>query len=148
MKLLLSDEVTAYMQNHAEETYPNECCGFFFGEGGEERIVTHIQRVTNAKEGDQRRRFRIDPKDYQEAEAYADENDLSFLGIYHSHPDHPAEPSEHDRKVAMPFFSYIILSVQGGETADIRSWRLNDERLFEEEQVETQQLINDKPVNR
>ncbi len=142
MKLLLKDEVTVYMQNHAEEIYPNECCGFFFGEDGEERVVSHVQRVTNAKEGDQRRRFRIDPQDYRKAEAYADENGLDFLGIYHSHPDHPAEPSEHDRKAAMPFFSYIIISVQDGKAADIRSWRLNNERRFGEEPLETQPLIN------
>ena len=146
MKLIRSDEITDYIQNHVEETYPDECCGFFFGEDGEERIVTYVQRVANAKEGDQRRRFRIDPKDYRKAEAYADENGLDFLGIYHSHPDHPAEPSEHDRKVAMPFFSYIILSVQNGRTADIRSWRLNDERQFEEEPVEARQLVDDKHV--
>lgn len=126
------------MLKHAEADYPNECCGFFFGsDNGERREISIARSVSNAKEGDQRRRFRIDPADYREAERYALKNDLDLLGVYHSHPDHPAEPSEHDRKVAMPFFSYIIISVQEGKAADTRSWQLNDERQFDEELIET-----------
>lgn len=133
MSLKLETKVLQNLKSHAEEDYPNECCGFLFGEDGEERRITVSQRTENKSAGNQRRRFQIDPKAYREAEHFAEENDLDFLGIYHSHPDHPAEPSEHDRAVAMPFFSYIIISVQNGETGVIRSWRLNEERQFDEE---------------
>src|SRR5690349_20753444 len=96
----------------ATATYPDECCGFFFGsETGELRLVEDACAVVNSKEGDKRRRFVISPKDYMDAEKYPLENNLAFLGIYHSHPEHPAIPSEHDRKAAQPYFSYIILSV-------------------------------------
>ncbi len=134
------------MQEHAEEYYPNECCGFFYGTDGEVRKITQAHRVTNAKEGDQRRRFQIDPKDYQEAERYAINHDLDLLGVYHSHPDHPAEPSEHDRKVAMPVFSYIIISVQDGEATATRSWQLNNDRQFEEESTETKTLTETEKI--
>lgn len=133
MTLILKNKVLENLKTHAEEDYPNECCGFLFGEDGEKRRVTISQRTENRSEGNQRRRFVIDPKAYRDAEQFADENNLDFLGIYHSHPDHPAEPSEHDRAVAMPYFSYVIISVQKGETDVIRSWRLNDERRFDEE---------------
>jgi proteasome lid subunit RPN8/RPN11 len=122
-------------------TFPDECCGFFFGkETLEERILTHIQVVDNAKEGDKRRRFEISPKDYLRAEQWADDNQLQLLGVYHSHPNHPAIPSEQDRLAAQPYFSYIILSIKEGAFDHLRSWRLNDEFQFEEEK--TQQLIN------
>lgn len=125
------------MHEHAEADYPNECCGFFYGQvDGDQRTVRVVQEVNNAKEGDQRRRFQIDPRDYQRAEKYAIDHDLDLLGVYHSHPDHPAEPSEHDRKVAMPYFSYIIISVQDGKTVTTRSWRLNEKQQFDEEPVE------------
>jgi proteasome lid subunit RPN8/RPN11 len=125
--LLLSD---------ARLTYPDECCGFFFGtESGENRTVTHIMVVDNSKEGDKRRRFAISPKDYLRAERYADEHRVQLLGVYHSHPDHPAVPSEHDRVAAQPYFSYVIVSVVQRQVADIRSWVLNDQIQFEEEQV-------------
>ena len=121
----------------AESTFPDECCGFLFGkEVGEERYITAALFVDNAKEGDKRRRFAIAPKDYIAAEKFADENDLTLLGIYHSHPNHPAIPSEHDRVAAQPFFSYLILSVYDRKFQQQRSWLLNDENQFEEEPVE------------
>ncbi|MCW9708010.1 M67 family metallopeptidase [Fodinibius salsisoli] len=141
MALTISKEALSIINEHAEADYPNECCGFFYGlaDGGQ-RQVRVIQKVKNAKEGDQRRRFQIDPQDYQKAEKYAIDNDLDLLGVYHSHPDHPAKPSEHDRKVAMPYFSYIIVSVQDGKAVTVRSWRLNESQQFDEEPIETHEF--------
>lgn len=138
MKLTVPEKTLENMHNHAEGDYPDECCGFFFGFADEDhRQVKYTTEVKNAKEGDQRRRFQIDSRDYQQAEQYAANHDLDLLGVYHSHPDHPAEPSEHDRKVAMPYFSYIIISVREGKATETRSWRLNEDRQFDEEQIET-----------
>ena len=129
------------MYQHAESDYPNECCGFFYGRAdSNQRHVHLVQEVENVKEGDQRRRFQIDPLDYQKAEKYAIDHDLDLLGVYHSHPDHPAEPSEHDRKVAMPYFSYIIISVQNGKADTSRSWRLNKNQQFDEELIEVKEF--------
>lgn len=141
MKITLDQKAASEMKAHAEATYPFECCGFFFGEDAEERKVSHILRVENSKEGDQRRRFEIAPEDYRKAEAYAEELELDLLGVYHSHPDHPAEPSEHDRSVALPFFSYIILSVQDGKSEALRSWQLNEDRKFKEEPLEILETV-------
>jgi proteasome lid subunit RPN8/RPN11 len=122
------------MLQDAVNTFPDECCGFFFGrEEGEGRLITDVQVVHNAKEGDKRRRYEVAPRDYLKAEAYADEKGLSLLGVYHSHPNHPALPSETDRLAAQPFFSYIIISVLEGRVDAIRSWQLNDQEQFEEE---------------
>lgn len=140
MELKISEEALNYMLEHAEVDYPNECCGFFYGrDNGDTRSVTLARQVKNSKEGDQSERFEIDPEDYRSAEKFALDHDLDLLGVYHSHPDHPAEPSEHDREVAMPWFSYIIISVQKGSAAGTRSWQLNEKRQFEEESVETKE---------
>lgn len=127
-KLLLEDAVNAF---------PDECCGFLLGtiDEDDQRLVTEIIVVNNAKEGDKRRRFAIAPLDYLKAEAYAENKQLQLLGIYHSHPNHPAVPSEHDRVAAQPFFSYIIVSVLEKIPGALRSWRLNDAEQFEEEEV-------------
>lgn len=124
-----------HMREHAKRAFPNECCGFFYGKDGEVRDVQIAEEVTNIKQGDQRRRFQIDPQDYMKAEHYALKNGLDLLGIYHSHPLHPAIPSEHDRVVAMPWFSYIIVSVTEDRIDAIRSWQLNNERQFKEEKI-------------
>jgi proteasome lid subunit RPN8/RPN11 len=131
------------MEKDARAGFPNECCGFMLGNEDQQgnRIITDILIVNNAKEGDKRRRFVISGTDYLEAEAYSEKSGLAMLGIYHSHPGHPAIPSEHDRVAAQPFFSYLILSITDRRIDAIRSWRLNDESQFEEEEVKSFQLI-------
>ncbi|MEO6671669.1 MAG: M67 family metallopeptidase [Ferruginibacter sp.] len=119
-----------------KNNFPDECCGFMFGkEEGETRTIARSLPVLNSKEGDKRRRFEISPMDYMNAERYADENSLLLLGIYHSHPNHPSIPSEHDRVAAQVYFSYVIISIQEREFNTIQSWRLNESSQFEEEQI-------------
>jgi len=125
----------AGMKTHALKTFPDECCGFLYGteQGDGNRMITKILEVNNSKTGDKKRRFEISGKDYMLGEKFALENDLLLLGIYHSHPKHPAIPSEHDRIAALPYFSYVILSVNPDNIDHIRSWQLNEVSQFEEE---------------
>lgn len=127
------------MNKDGLNSFPDECCGFFFGEEDSvgNRRITDVLVVNNAKEGDKRRRFEISAKDYLKGEQFALEKGLQFLGVYHSHPNHPAIPSEHDRIAAQPYFSYIIISVLSNQTTHMRSWRLNDSFQFEEEAINT-----------
>ncbi len=140
--LILHDKAMEEITADAVVAFPEECCGFFFGEDDhDERIVLTTLAVNNAKQGDKRRRFEITPQDYLKAERFAEQSGLQLLGVYHSHPNHPAVPSEHDRVAAQPYFSYIIISVLNKEWADTRSWRLNDEQQFEEETISAYQFI-------
>lgn len=131
------------MIKDAINSFPDECCGFFYGEedSAGNRIVTEVLVVNNAKQGDKRRRYEISPRDYIKGEQYAVERNLQFLGVYHSHPNHPAIPSEQDRMAAQPYFSYIIISVFDREATHLRSWRLNDSLQFEEEKTSIQESI-------
>ena len=112
---------------HAMEDFPNECCGFLYGNEQGGRIIERYVPVSNAREGDQRRRFTIDPMDYLRAERQAAEWGTTLVGVYHSHPLHPAIASEHDLAQAMPWFSYVIVSVFQEEVREIRSWRLAED---------------------
>lgn len=137
--------VNKKMLDDAINAYPDECCGFLFGtEENEERVISDILVVNNSKEGDKKRSFEISPKDYLKAERYAEQNNFLLLGVYHSHPDHPAIPSEHDRISAQPYFSYVIVSVLKGTETKVSSWGLNDECQFEEEKLSIQVLFNHK----
>ena len=135
MKLEISHKVKTYLKQHAEDIYPNECCGFLYGQDGEIRTIALALKVKNSKKGDQKKRFEISPTDYLSAEKYALENDTSLLGIYHSHPDHPAIPSRHDFKRAVPYFSYVILSVRNGKFQKTTSWQLDDDGYFKREKI-------------
>ena len=59
---------------------------------------------------------------------------LAVVGFYHSHPDHPARPSDYDHRHAWPWYSYLILEVRAGVDGELRAWRLTEDRArFEEE---------------
>jgi proteasome lid subunit RPN8/RPN11 len=135
-RINLTPEVENAVRQHAAEAFPNECCGFLYGNELNGRLLSQAVPANNSKDGDQRRRFEISPLDYLRAEQYAEANNTELLGIYHSHPNHPAIASEHDLAVAMPYFSYVIVSVFENETREIKSWKLLDyERKFIEEKV-------------
>lgn len=132
------------METDARNAYPDECCGFMYGAEAADgnRDVTVAVPVHNSATENRKRRFEVSAKDYMQAERYAIDNNLQLLGVYHSHPNHPAIPSEHDRVAAQPWFSYVIISVIDGQVDHSRSWRLNDNNQFEEETIGTHAGIN------
>jgi proteasome lid subunit RPN8/RPN11 len=119
--------------------YPNECCGVIYGiERGNERHVTLLEPVANVFDEQERyHRFSISGEQLMRAERTAGERGELVLGFYHSHPDHPARPSEYDRTHAWPFYSYVIVAVAKGEPADMTSWQLNDQT----EQFDPQAIV-------
>jgi proteasome lid subunit RPN8/RPN11 len=125
------------IHDHAKETYPEECSGVIVGmDTGEMKVVVGVWRAENTHEEERSRRFLIDPLIYMKLEQQANERDMDVLGIYHSHPDHPAEPSEYDREHAWPNFSYIIASVSSEQVEDMRSWVLKEDRSgYDEEPI-------------
>ena len=131
--LSITPEVAEAIRHHGAETYPNECCGAVYGSDG---VVIATFALPNTTEEGPRRRFLVRPQDYRAAELRASELGGELLGFYHSHPDHPARPSQYDLDHAWPFFSYIIVSVRGGQPEDMTSWRLRDDRsTFDEEEL-------------
>jgi len=133
MALRLGDGVTEAIRAHGVETYPNECCGALIGRDG---VVFATYALPNTTEEGPRRRFLVRPEDYREAEKRASEAGGELLGFYHSHPDHPARPSQYDLDHAWPFFSYVIVSVRAGVSEDMTSWRLREDRsVFDPEDL-------------
>ena len=131
--LSLGPGVDAAIRAHGVETYPNECCGALIGRDGH---VTSTYALPNTTEEGPRRRFLVRPSDYREAEKRASQTGGELLGFYHSHPDHPARPSQYDLDHAWPFFSYIIVSVRAGVSEVMTSWRLREDRsAFDPEEL-------------
>lgn len=81
-------------------------------------------------------RYWIDPTDLLRIQHEARDQGLEIIGIYHSHPDHPAVPSDCDRRLAWPVYSYVIAAVHRGHLRDLQSWRLQDPPLFESEVIQ------------
>lgn len=133
MSTSIDKDILTDIKTHLESAYPNEACGFLLGtQFQKKRSITHLIQVDNQSTENQRRRFVIDPLDYLKAERFATKEGLFLLGIYHSHPDHPAVPSIHDLEFAQPFFSYFIHAITHGQMTDTRSYRLLDGKFIEE----------------
>jgi proteasome lid subunit RPN8/RPN11 len=133
MALGIASSVADAIRKHGAETYPNECCGALIGRDGQ---VTSTFALPNTTEEGPRRRFLVRPDDYRQAEKQARDAGGDLLGFYHSHPDHPARPSQYDLDHAWPFFSYIIVSVRAGAPEDMTSWRLREDRsTFDQEDL-------------
>jgi proteasome lid subunit RPN8/RPN11 len=149
--LKLSQRHKRQIEAHGKETYPHECCGALIGRTSplqkrdtaqrngevEDREVIELMPLANRRDDSPRNRFEVTADDVRLAEKTAREKKLELIGWYHSHPDHPAKPSEFDREHAWPWYSYIIVSVQKGEPKDMTSWRLRDDRSdFDPEEID------------
>ncbi len=117
--------VARAIRRHGEETYPHECCGALVGVGGR---VTAAVALPNTTEEGPRRRFLVRPSDYRMAEKGAADLKGELLGFYHSHPDHPARPSQYDLDHAWPNFAYVIVAVASGAARDMTVWFLKEDR--------------------
>ena len=138
MTLEMPTNVLEQIHAHGEASYPLEGAGLMLGHDSPKgRRVLELVPLANEFEPDQRhRRYRLDPLALMQAEDEADERGLAILGIFHSHPDHPPEPSDYDLEWSLPFYSYVITSVYHGQAKNSRSWRLEqDRRVFKEERV-------------
>jgi proteasome lid subunit RPN8/RPN11 len=140
----IDSNVLAEMTAHAQETYPDECCGLLVA--GPDGLIS-VHRVRNI----QNDMHAQDPKNYPRtaATAYAGHpNDLregleladvaghELAAFYHSHPDHDAYFSEEDVRQATPFgepsypgAAQIVLSVYGGVLKTVKSFVWSDDAV-------------------
>jgi proteasome lid subunit RPN8/RPN11 len=144
IRVWMSAELAEKIRRHGEESYPHECCGALLGrdsssEGGVKRPreILELYPLLNRREDSPRNRFSVAPRDVINADLAAQARGLDVVGWYHSHPDHPARPSEYDREHAWPWYSYIIVSIPNAAAGAMTCWRLQDDRAgYAEESLE------------
>jgi len=149
--LWISGHLAEKIRSHGAATYPHECCGALLGRDSNavlendrgkdsltpSREILELFPLVNRRDDSPRNRFSVTAEDVLTAEKAARAQGLEVVGWYHSHPDHPARPSDFDRDHAWPWYSYIIVSVQNGAPQDMTSWRLNEDRAqFSPEGIE------------
>ena len=139
--LFLQPELGRQIESEGAAAYPNECCGILVGRDVDgRRLVERLVQGRNVFEADEQyHRFSIDPRQQMKAEREAEAEGKVVLGFYHSHPDHPARPSEYDREHAWPFYSYVIVAIAKGNAADMTSWVLD----AESSQFARQEVVGD-----
>jgi proteasome lid subunit RPN8/RPN11 len=133
----IAEDAARAIRGHGRRAYPEECCGALLGEArAGSDFASDAEAVENARPDERRRRFRIDAEEYRRLERLAEARGKALLGFYHSHPDHPAVPSEYDRDHALPVFHYVVLGVASGEPGEMTSWVMSeDRREFRREEI-------------
>jgi proteasome lid subunit RPN8/RPN11 len=146
MKLLIPPTLLTRIEQHGEQSYPFEGAGVLLGNMYEQAVVIkEIMRFENSFDASQRRRrYRIDARAMMQAEYSAEERQMDVVGIFHSHPDHPARPSAYDLEHSLPWYAYVITSIVGGSASESRAWRLREDRS---EFVEIELLLDSVEVN-
>lgn len=159
MSLKLTAEHLRLICAHAETTYPQECCGLLLGKRNQEyKTLVEVvatentwsaQAITSFQEIDanldlgtnKSSHYTIAPEVMLRVQKQARDRQLDIIGIYHSHPDHPAIPSEFDRLCAWQTYSYMIVSVPQGKADELLGWSLDNNHYFQPEEIVVEKLI-------
>lgn len=133
MSMRLPDALRRRLELWAREGYPQEICGMLIGGKSGSRVeVADVVRARNLNTERSRDRYELDPLDMLKADERARSRGLEIVGVWHTHPDHPARPSETDRAQAWEAWIYLILSVQEDGVRELRAWQLDGAGFLEE----------------
>lgn len=140
LPLAFTSELFARMRQLSEATYPYEGCGVLVGRVSEAAaVVTEVVAGHNLVTDRRHDRYELDPRDIIAAEKLARDRKEEVLGFFHTHPDHPARPSQFDTDRAWPGYHYVVVAVHSGRQVAATCWRLQDgvePNQFQEEDLQ------------
>jgi proteasome lid subunit RPN8/RPN11 len=128
---------------HAQETFPEECCGaIVLGVDGEETVrrITNRQNDMHARDPhtyprDATIAYFMDPKELLAIIQETESKGAKLQAFYHSHPNHEAYFSAEDKAQAMfidepsyPDAAYVVISIYDREVRAIRAYRWDEDR--------------------
>jgi proteasome lid subunit RPN8/RPN11 len=132
-RLQLGDRLEARLGTLVCAGYPEETCGLLLGHRNAVDVeILDLVEVRNLDRERAHDRYELDPDGYVAADLEAREQGCEIVGIWHSHPDHPAKPSATDRERAWEGWSYLIASVTRDGVVELRSWHLHEGDFLEE----------------
>lgn len=135
-QLEIGSKICADLLASAAQGYPGEACGILLGRIDDESRVVEGFRPAPNRWSEREDRYLVDPESLRRALAAEQEGGPRVLGFYHSHPDAPPLPSETDRRLAWPWYYYVIIRVAEGEPEEARAWELDvDAGRFEERSI-------------
>ena len=130
----LSPEHISRLIKEAKRAYPNEACGILAG--GKDQRIEAVYPLTNIEPSSAT--YFADPKEQVQVMKQLREEGREIVGIYHSHPDGEAYPSERDVELALwPDSFYLIISLKDMDEPVIKAFRIRKGKIKEEEITST-----------
>src|SRR5215510_13213748 len=137
---------------HAQETFPDECCGVILSRAGKEEVrrIPNIQNAMHAKDPhgyprDATIAYFMDPQALLAVLTEVDRGQAELKAFYHSHPNHDAYFSAEDKARALfgdepsyPGASYVVISIYDREVKTMRAYAWDeDKKDFVEQELST-----------
>jgi proteasome lid subunit RPN8/RPN11 len=118
------------MVAHARRDHPDECCGVVAGRDGTATRLFEMENAERSPTG-----FTFDSSEWLKVYREIDDADEDLLVVYHSHTATEAYPSRTDIRwsVNTPGTSWLLVSTREPDTEEIRSYRIEDGEVSEEE---------------
>ncbi len=127
--LYLNKKQKKELVKHSKKEAPNESCGIL---AGKNQRVEKIYKMTNTDRSS--KTFLMDPKQQLKVMKEIRNQGLEMVGIYHSHLDTAAYPSARDARLTYyPSVSCVIVSVKDRSNPSLRSFRIVEGKITEEE---------------
>ena len=118
------------MIDHAKKGYPNEACGIVGSKAG--GVLDEFFPMRNTDESSIS--YFMDPKEQLNVFKKMRELGIEMKGIFHSHVASEAYPSQKDIRLAFySELSYLIVSLSDMKKPVLRSFKINEEKVTEEE---------------
>ena len=124
----IEDEPLSCILSHTLGDYPEEACGILLCPSERPWHITEARPTRNATSEDSATRYAVDPLEFLDIQRWAEQKELDICGFYHSHPDHPAVPSEYDQQSAWEGYLYLIFSIKDGVFERFGAWSWDSER--------------------
>ena len=109
-EVMLTADAWEEISHHAEDAFPEECCGVVFSKGSNEQVhrLENIQNKLHELDPETYPRtatiaYAMDPKELESVIDNAARDGAKLKAFYHSHPDHEAYFSDEDKAFATPF---------------------------------------------
>ena len=127
-RIILTSAQKQTLSDHAENEIPNESCAILFGSKNGE--IVKVEKIFLTQNTDNSPvNFTISPNQRLEADRIEKESGLKIIGIFHSHPNSEAYPSDTDKKF-MELNPEIWL-IFSGTTKEFKAYTLKEEVLVE-----------------
>ena len=117
--IILTESQKQILSNHAENERPNEACAILFGKKGKVEKIMLTKNIENSPVN-----FTISAEERLEADKIEKESGLEIIGIFHSHPNSEAFPSNTDKKFME--LNPEVWIIYSGDTKEFRAFILNE----------------------
>lgn len=127
--IILTKEISEKIIKHCKDRFPEEACGILAGKKNKIETAYPVKNTDKSPVS-----YFMEPKEQLKIMKDIRGQGLEMLAIYHSHAFSQAYPSKKDVELAFyPEVSYAIISLKDNKNPVIRSFKIQEGNIKEEE---------------